>query len=58
VNRYDGVTARHFEERFDKGVAVSDNIASCLDFQINCYDNMVTETGRAIARPLLTFTRD
>ena len=52
------MTAKDFDERFDRGVAVGDTIVDYLNFQISCYDNMATETGKAIARPLLTFTRN
>ena len=52
------MTAKDFDERFDKGVAVGDNIVDHLNFQISCYDNMATDTGRAIAMPLVTFTRN
>lgn len=52
------MTAKDFDERLDRGVAFGDNIADYMNFQISCYEIMATNTGKAIAKPLLTFTRD
>jgi uncharacterized protein len=52
------MTANDFDELFDKGLPLGDNVVDFMNFQISCYDNMATNTGKAIARPLVTFTQD
>lgn len=51
------MAARDFDDRFDKGVEVGGNIVDHLNFQISCFDNLATETGRRIAAPLTQFLR-
>ncbi len=53
-----GKNAKFFDERFDRGADSGDNIVEFINFQISTYENMATETGKALARPLISFARN
>ena len=47
--QYRGYTAKDFDKLFDTGQVKWESIVDVLNFEISCYDNLNTDTGRKIA---------
>ena len=47
-----GLDAADFTARFQMGVGIGPTILDQINFQMSCYENLCTETARAMGRPL------
>lgn len=47
-----GMSADDFTARFQAGVGIGPTILDQINFQMSCYENLCTETGRERGRPL------
>ncbi|MBL7021865.1 HD domain-containing protein [Patescibacteria group bacterium] len=52
------MTAKDFDKRFDNKTEIGSYIIDQINFQISCYDNLQTESGKKLAKPLIKFMKE
>lgn len=52
-----GITAQEIDQRFAEGKGTGEYIVDQINFQISCYDNLMTETAKKFAKPLVEFMK-
>ncbi len=52
-----GMSAEEFTQRFQRGIGVGDTIVDQINFQISCYENLRTASGKMFGQPLVAFMR-
>lgn len=53
-----GLSSKEFDKRFEEGLGIGKYIVDQINFQISYYDNLLTESGRQFAQPLVQFTKE
>lgn len=53
-----GLSSRGFDEKFAQGLGIGDTIIDQINFHISYFDNLHTETGRLLAKPLVEFMKN
>jgi HD superfamily phosphodiesterase len=51
------MSAQDFDRRFDEGLGIGHFIIDQINFQISCFDNLSTDSAKALARPLVDFMK-
>jgi hypothetical protein len=50
--------AKDYDRRFDQGLGTGSSLVDQINFQISCFDNMTTKSGKKFAKPLVKYMKN